>query len=542
MDRAKQASFVAMAKRQKFSKGGMIRKLGNKKYFAIGGPIAGASGPSGPSNTSLGGAGSGTNQSASNPNTGILGSISGALGLNNNFQAQGANIQNGTTTGQLQNAYSGAQGALGQTQTLANTLTPQAANAVQNQNQLAEQYSQMAQGQGPNPAQAELAQQTGQNVNNQAALMAGQRGASGNVGLMARNIAQQGAATQQGAAGQAATLEAQQQIAAQQNLANLSANQIGQTGQAIGSVSSGQQNEQGILQNANTSANNANAGMQANINSTNASTAAGNQGIFGGILGGVASGASGVLSSIGLAHGGEVPDHVKMAEMNAASMAHAKKHAIGGNVLVGNPLVGNQSAAPPVNNNWAAQYMAPGAASSGPNIQAGPTGAPAGNSDLSDSISTGITNFLPAKEGPSTDGEATDWETGGGLAGEPTSTLGAGEMFAAHGGNVCQGPYQSHVANYLAEGGKVPAMVSPGEIYLSPEQAHKVVTEGVDPAKVGRKFHGKAKVKGDSYSNDTIPTDLEEGGIVIDRKNMGTKEKRELFVHRMMAKHKAGRR
>ena len=82
-------------------------------------------------------------------------------------------------------------------------------------------------------------------------------------------------------------------------------------------------------------------------------------------------------------------------------------------------------------------------------------------------------------------------------------------------------------------------MVSPGEIYLSPEQVKKVIHEGEDPAKIGQRFHGKAKVKGDSLKNDTIPKTLEEGGVVIDREHVGSREKRELFVHRAIARSRA---
>lgn len=78
---------------------------------------------------------------------------------------------------------------------------------------LAGQYADMAAGRGPNPAQNLLNQQTANNIANQSALMAGQRGAGANVGLMARNIAQQGANTQQQSVGQAATMQANQQIA-----------------------------------------------------------------------------------------------------------------------------------------------------------------------------------------------------------------------------------------------------------------------------------------------------------------------------------------
>ena len=76
----------------------------------------------------------------------------------------------------------------------------------------AKQLQGIADGTGPNPAMAALNQRTGENVANQAALMAGQRGAGANVGMMARQAAQQGGNTQQQAVGQGATMQAQQSL------------------------------------------------------------------------------------------------------------------------------------------------------------------------------------------------------------------------------------------------------------------------------------------------------------------------------------------
>lgn len=139
----------------------------------------------------------------------------------------------------------------GQSQGLAGQLA--GANAVANQSgalnaqqQLAaqqqataQQYQNIANGTGPNPAQAALNNATGANVANQAALMAGQRGAGSNVGLMARQAAQQGAATQQQAVGQSAEMQAQQQLA---GLSGLTGQQqaIGGTNQSVANIA-GQQ-------------------------------------------------------------------------------------------------------------------------------------------------------------------------------------------------------------------------------------------------------------------------------------------------------------
>jgi hypothetical protein len=152
-----------------------------------------------------------------------------------------------------------------------------------------------------------FAANTGQNVANQAALMAGQRGAAGNVGLMARQAAQQGAATEQTAAGQAAQTQAAQQIAAQQNLANLATQQQSQATGAVTNLNQAQQNEQNILQGANTAYNNAAVGMQSNINNTNAQTAAANANTNANIVSSIGQ-ALPVVGSLfkGLAKGGEV--------------------------------------------------------------------------------------------------------------------------------------------------------------------------------------------------------------------------------------------
>lgn len=595
MDKAKQAAFVRTMRMQKFSKGGMIRRLGDKKYFASGGLSQGLTSNlpdigSTPDPTLAAINNSPTqgqytpnaavNNPATNPNTGVLGTIAGGLGLNNQFQANSANIQAGTNAGQLGSAYAGNQSALGNQQNLVSSLSPQVQGAVGNQNSLANQYLAMSRGQGPNPAQAELAQATNQNVNQQAALMAGQRGASSNVGLAARQIAQQGANTQQQSAGQAATLEAQQQIAAQNNLANLTNNQISQAGQAATGLTSGQQNEQGILQNANTSYNNAAVGQQSNINSVDAQTSAANQNMGSNLLGGLTGGLSSVSSIF--AKGGEVkPHHVQLAEMNAVSLSHAKKFDEGGTVapdlgslqsnattasnltipptealptnqksssgggiggaikgiagiaamfdqggpIVGNPLISMQAPNSSVNLGGG-QFQNSALSSSGPNVSA-PGALPENETNFSDIVSKAMSGKKKdSDEDP--DDESPD--------------EGADESFnaeaMAHGGQAYN-PHHFH--EYFAEGGKVPAMVSPGEIYLSPKQVHEVATKGFDPAKIGHKFSGKAKVKGDSLKNDNIPATLEEGGIVIDRKNMGSREKRELFVHKTLAKHKVSR-
>lgn len=173
---------------------------------------------------------------------GFLGSMfNGAQGAG--FQAQGAgNLQQPFTADQVTGAMGGTNAALTQQQQLAAALG--GAGGIQNQSNtynalgqtaaqlqpgiqqlggLANQYQGIANGTGPNPAQAMLAQATGNNVAQQAALAAGQRGAGANVGLMERNAALAGSNAQQQAAGQGATLQANQSL-----------NALGQVGNALG--------------------------------------------------------------------------------------------------------------------------------------------------------------------------------------------------------------------------------------------------------------------------------------------------------------------
>lgn len=189
----------------------------------------------------------------------------------------------------------------------------QGQNGIQNQSSvfqqqqgLANQLGLQAAGQGPNPALSQLHQTTAQNIANQGAMMAGQRGASSNAGLMARQAAQQGGALQQQAVGQAATMGAQQQLAAQQALMQQQAmmgqtagQQVGQQGQATMGLNQiglqGQQNLYGMLQGQNA----ANVQMQSNMNNANAGIAQGNQKFQHGILGSVGN-------LLGMAHGGQI--------------------------------------------------------------------------------------------------------------------------------------------------------------------------------------------------------------------------------------------
>lgn len=100
----------------------------------------------------------------------------------------------------------------------------------------------------------------------------------------------------------------------------------------------------------------------------------------------------------------------------------------------------------------------------------------------------------------------------------------------------------------LARGGKVgqpvKAMVSPGEIYLSPDKAQAAKAGKIDPIDSGEKIPGKAKVKGNSIKNDIVPKTLESGGLVIPKSVMESKNPHEeayQFINAHLAKSKLGR-
>lgn len=350
---------------------------------------------------------------------GLFSGITDALGLGGSGSSE---FQSSVTPAQLTQGYNNTQTGLQQQQDLLKAL--QAQNGIANQSSvfgqqqdLANTLNTQAQGGGPNPALAQLNQQTGNNVANQAALLAGQRGAGANVGLAARQIGQQGAGIQQQAVGQEATLQAQQQLAAQQQLqaqqaqmANLASTQVGQQQGSTNAYQQGAQNQYGSMIGGNAQDNTARIANQGQEN-----------GILGGLLGGVSSALPGAIKGLGGLFGGA-----------------------GG-----------------------ATAMAGGEAAGG-------------------------------------------------------AGLDAALMFASNGGEIephlqaMRSIYHPH----LAQGGKVPVMVSPGEKYLPPKEAKAVAKGKEDPMKAGKTFGGKAAVKGDSPKNDTVKTELETGGVVIPRSVM----------------------
>ena len=287
-----------------------------------------------------------------------------ALGQQNNFANQ-SNVYGGLNNYTQLATAAGASG-IDKQQAAAAAL----GDVYGQQQGTAKQLQGIADGTGPNPAMAALNQRTGENVANQAALMAGQRGAGANVGLMARQAAQQGGNLQQQAVGQGATMQAQQSLnalgqmgtqqsqmaATQSALGNLGTTQVGAGQTALGAqaaqantqaanqIGANNQAVQGNIQNVGQqlgAAGNFNQAATANQASVNtANSAIHQQGlknkgdILGGVLNGV--GAAGIA-----AFGGPAAAAV------AAPMAAESVDDLSGNISQSSQQANPIDAAPP---------------------------------------------------------------------------------------------------------------------------------------------------------------------------------------------------
>lgn len=408
---------------------------------------------------------------------GLLGFGSGAAGTSFNGPQQ-ASLTAPTNTQQIGQAYTGTQNSLAAQNNLLSAL--QAQNGLQNQNQVYGQLQGIASG-AVNPAQAQFAQNTSQNVANQAALMAGQRGANQNVGLIARQAAQQGAATQQQAVGQEATQQATNQInaiGAAGNLATTQAQQqIGQTN----ANAQAQQSEQANLLNALQGYNTNQVQSQASVNAGNAALAGqqmtGQQGLIGGTLGSL--GLSG-FSAAGAA-GGEV-----------------QKMATGG--MPAQPMPGNGA------QSEFGQFLSGGGVQQAPqgSVEMTPTWQP----------KSGF-GGPQAKKAP-----APSSQLPGPVAGGPVAAIAPDAVAAAPSGSALSlaaiGAAKGGVAGDFRSGGKVSAK--------SPKE--------------------KAVAKGNNYSNDKIPAVLSEHEIVLPRSVTMSKDpvkESAKFVAQIIAKRRGGK-
>lgn len=543
-------------------------------------------------------------------------------------------------------------------------------NGVQNQNAAFQGYQDLANGTGANPAQAMLNQATAANVANQAAMAAGQRGASQNVGMMARGAANQGASIQQQAAGQGATMGAQQQLQGLQGMANISGQQVSNMG--------GNNNEyaQNVLGSVG-AYNNALGSLMGNQNTSESQMEMQNNKNKSGIFGGLLSAGSGIVSDErlkkdikpadaqikdlldkvgaheyrykdsvegkpGAAPGKHVGPMAQELEQSAlgskmvketgqgkavdygqsmgtllAALSHlnkrleniegggkAQKMADGGAVgkkddfgmkkfggamnQLGQGLADQQKApeekvfqgsmdfgnalsdkfikpyTDPYINSFKQSVSDFFGGSRNPSSAASPGGGPnlGVNTQLSPSTPPSELTMpqmgggAPASNyslGASTDLGATDAAAAGageaaaaGEAASGTEALGAaaGAGEAAEAGGVAIAGLEGagaagEAALLLNKGGrakKVDALVSPGEAYIPPQKVASVAKGKESPRQAGEVIKGKAKVKGDSEENDTVPKKLDVGGVVIPRTKMKDDDSAAKFVAAIMAK------
>jgi hypothetical protein len=408
--------------------------------------------------------------------------IGSMLGGGSNFQAQSAPLQQ---VGAIGSGTQQAQNNINQQQALASALAGQ--NGIQNQSNVYSQLGNIASGQGPNPAQAMLAQQTGQNVANQSALMAGQRGASQNPGLIARQAGQQGASTQQQAVGQGATLQAQQALGALGQQANIAGQQVGNTLGAQQSVTNAQQAQNAQAIGANVAQNQANIQNASQQNAANAQIAAGQQQQQGNILGGVVGG---IGSALGLAYGGVVP------------------YADGGDITDFSNTFGGSGAGNGPSSSFGKFLAGSFGAGTNPFVS--------GGSAIGGAINQGVKagfNALFGSSGPGTTSPDVQGAT-------PTASITpSNTSVPLNVASTTEGaaPMGMGDDTGMAHGGKVPAALSPGEKYLPPGEVKKVADGKKSAINAGETIHGKAKVPGDSLKNDNVNKTLTEGGIVLPR-------------------------
>lgn len=351
-------------------------------------------------------------------------------------------MASGTNQSQIDQAYANTQTGLTQQADFLKAV--QAQNGLQNQSNVFSQLQGVANGTGPNPAQAMLANATGANVANQAALMAGQRGASANPALMARQAAMTGANIQQQSAGQGAALQAQQSQNALNQMGSLATNQANMQANAGQQFMNSSLQQQQNLLGAQANANSANAGLTGKRMDQQAN-------MQGNMLGAVGS----VLGMF--ADGGAVTDPNQMIPAPA-------------------PMAQTQLQGP--SSSFGRSLM---------DVQA--------------------PQFTPTPQNK----------------GSQDALAGAAKM----------------AMMFLAEGGKVPAMVSPGEVYLPPKDLSKVA-KGADPIKTGEKIPGKPKYPGNDYRNDVVPKTLQEGGLVIPNEVLQSKDPHAAAAD-FVAKHLAGK-
>lgn len=485
-----------------------------------------------------------------------------------------ADIQRPVTNADADYAMDRSKAALDQQ--LAFLQAVQGQNGIQNQTDTYNQFQGIVNGTGANPAQAMLNNATGQNVSNQAALMAGQRGASANTGLMARQAAQQGANTQQQAAGQGAAMQAQQSLNALGSAAGIAGTQAQNQANATNAFQQGTLGYQNSLFGNQAAGNQAAVGMQSNVNNINGALA-------GGVMDSQQKHDQGAMNMMGSMFGGMSDKNSKTNIKDAKpevqdfldSVGSPKKYEYKDSKK-DHPMAGEGEHISPMAQDLEKTSMGKGMVKDTPDgkivdYAKGFGAMLAAQGEINERLKALEGKGSPKKLamggelgsvlGPAMLKDETAGGPGGGAGAsdkgkgikkpsmpkdeEPVvpfmqhyGSLVTQTPQFAQGGNVRK-PFAERYMNF-AKGGQVPALVSPGEQYLKPEDVHKV-KQGANPLEVGEKIPGKPKVGGakNDYANDTVSKTLEEGGVVLPRSVTQSKDpaaKAAAFVEAIFAK------
>ena len=355
--------------------------------------------------------------------------------------------------------------------------------------------------------------------------------------MIARQAAQQGAANQQNAAGQAATMQANQSL-----------NALGQAGTMANTMAQQQANATTANTQANQAQQNALLGAQEGYNTVQGQLAntqmKGQQGMLGGLmnaagpmlqqgmqgignffgplvngLGTMVGGSSGLAGGVGdiaggvgdAIGGGSAADSLGSAALAVAAEGGEVKRMADG----GDPTYGADSTPTDYSGDWRPSTIP---ASAGP-TQAQQAIPIATNPTIASTVPKSRFGQIVNNQQKQQSQQPDYGDAGANALFKGASSLGKAFTPTTSSDQQQQQPQQpSDQPSQYAHGGKVPALVSPGEKYLSPS-AVKKVKEGKNPMAVGETIPGKPKVGGakNDYANDTVPKTLEEGGIVLPR-------------------------
>ena len=396
-----------------------------------------------------------------------VGGIEGAFGAKNNYQATApVNAYNAKPADLATTNYGGTIQAG----------ADQAAQAGVQQNALADMLTSQANGGGPNPALEQLNPTTSANINNAAGQVAGTRGL--NPALAARLALDAGAGANQQAAGQAATMRAEQTLNAQGLLSQVLAQKqnagLSQFGTA-GQLQQGQnavdvQNTLGTNQ-INAGVASQNAALNLGAQQINAGVSAQNAQTGAGLLGGALNGIGGAIGKGGggASQGGEVP-----AFDDGGSVPDLHSYLDSLSTPKPQPSLGT------------------------PTLTAAPRFQPIPTAMLSDPIA----NPMPTATGTMLDQNLAAQQPGGSrVAGSVASGMGAGL-----GGNAGLAAFDRFAGRHVSGS----ALANGGSIFAA---------DGYVP--------GSPEVQGDSPKNDKVDAKLSPGEFVVKRTAMaqpGVKE------------------